>query len=416
MDRDTDSDANRRFLLTNPDSPRSLLHMGASSPPHYHIQPSWPHPAAKEARMLTNPSPNALLESAEGCDLGTGKVVTLTKSHPVQYELFQTFLPDDDKYSNTIELYDAVPKYFANKTLMASKREGPEGQEKYLPTLERAFRYTDRTTGEEGVYVVEITPARVKDRNGNEKEYYPSGQEELVEEALRKIACDRLNGIYLNNAAGVQFTMYELRQELKRRGHDMRLSELIRSLTVCRRASIVIRKKGDKGEVYMDSAIFPTLIIARRKEWEENPKGTQCYVEFNPLVTRSINKLTYRQFDYVTFMQYRHQLSRWLHKRLFHNFTNADMLHPYSILLTTIVRDSGLVNSQRVNDRVKVVERALGELKDKDVIYGFEKDERRGKRNRLQDILYTLRPSHEFISEMKRANKRSYENAASRLR
>jgi hypothetical protein len=295
---------------------------------------------------------------------------------------------------------------------MASKREGPEGQAKYLPTLERAFRYTDRATGEEGLYVVEITPARVKDRHGNEKEYYPSGQEELVEEALRKIACDRLNGIYLNNSAGVQFTMYELRQELKRRGHEMQLLELIRALTVCRRASIVIRKKSDKGEVYMDSAIFPTLIIARRKEWEANVKGTQCYVEFNPLVTRSINKLTYRQFDYVTFMQYRHQLSRWFHKRLFHNFTNADMLHPYSILLTTIVRDSGLVNSQRVNDRVKVVERALGELTEREMIYGFEKAERRGRRNRLQDILYTLRPSMEFIAEMKRANKRSYQNTA----
>jgi hypothetical protein len=255
-------------------------------------------------------------------------------------------------------------------------------------------------------------PARIKDRHGNEKEYYPSGQEELVEEALRKIACDRLNGIYLNNAAGVQFTMYELRQELKRRGHDMRLSELIRSLTVCRRASIVIRKKGEKGEVYMDSAIFPTLIIAKRKEWEENPRGTYCYVEFNPLVTRSINRLTYRQFDYVTFMQYRHQLSRWFHKRLFHNFTNADMLHPYSILLSTIVRDSGLVNSQRVHDRVKVVERALAELKEKDVIYGFDKEERRGRRNKLLDILYTLRPSHEFVSEMKRANKRSSQHAA----
>lgn len=46
------------------------------------------------------------------------------------------------------------------------------------------------------------------------------------------------------------------------------------------------------------------------------------------------------------------------------------------------------------------------------MIYGFEKDERRSKRNRLQDILYTLRPSMEFIAEMKRANKRSYQNAA----
>jgi hypothetical protein len=366
--------------------------------------------------MQRNPSSTASLERAEGCDLGTGKVITLTKSQPAQYELFQTFLPnDDDKYSNTIELYDAVPKYFASKTLMAAKREGAEGREKYLPTLEREFCYTDRATGEEGAYVVEIVPARVKDRHGNEKEYYPSGTEELVEEALRKIACDRCNGIYLNDKAGVQFTMYELREELRKRGHEMHLLDLIRSLTICRRAAIVIRKKGKKGEVYMDSAIFPTLIIAKRREWEENPKGTYCYVEFNPLVTRSINRLTYRQFDYDTFMKYQLQLSRWFHKRLFHNFTNAELLRPYHLLLSTIVRDSGLVNSQRANDRVRVVERALAELQGKGVLYGFEKEERRGKRNKLLDILYTLRPSMEFVSEMKRANKRSsqnYQNAA----
>ena len=80
MDRDTDSDANRRFFLTNPARLRSLLDVGVSSPPHYHIRPSWPHPAAKEARMLSNPSPNAVLEPAEGRDIGTGEIVTLAKS------------------------------------------------------------------------------------------------------------------------------------------------------------------------------------------------------------------------------------------------------------------------------------------------------------------------------------------------
>jgi len=49
---------------------------------------------------------------ATGRNVGTGKVVTLTKTHPAQLSLFQTFLPDDrqsGEYSNTIELYDAIP-------------------------------------------------------------------------------------------------------------------------------------------------------------------------------------------------------------------------------------------------------------------------------------------------------------------
>jgi len=49
-----------------------------------------------------------------------GNTVTLERTHPRQLALFQTFLSDEDRYSNTIELYDAVPKYFSNSKLMGS--------------------------------------------------------------------------------------------------------------------------------------------------------------------------------------------------------------------------------------------------------------------------------------------------------
>ena len=37
----------------------------------------------------------------EGKDI-RGNVVTLKRTNPAQLSLFQTFIPDDDKYSNTI--------------------------------------------------------------------------------------------------------------------------------------------------------------------------------------------------------------------------------------------------------------------------------------------------------------------------
>ena len=55
-----------------------------------------------------------------GKDLN-GKVVVLDKTFPNQLALFQTFLHEEDpedKYSNTIELYDALPKYFSNAKIM----------------------------------------------------------------------------------------------------------------------------------------------------------------------------------------------------------------------------------------------------------------------------------------------------------
>ncbi len=59
-----------------------------------------------------------------------------------------------------------------------------------------------------------------------------------MEEALRKIASTRLNGIFLNNIAGVQFTLYELKKELKERGHDIDLRDLIDSLKICNLTNI----------------------------------------------------------------------------------------------------------------------------------------------------------------------------------
>jgi hypothetical protein len=94
-------------------------------------------------------------ENVRGTDIH-GKAVVLAKTQPQQLALFQTFFPDDhnDHYSNTIELYDAIPKYVTNPKLVDAMREGG----KYLPLLERQFHHR----GE--VFTVTIRPARLKDR------------------------------------------------------------------------------------------------------------------------------------------------------------------------------------------------------------------------------------------------------------
>jgi hypothetical protein len=78
-----------------------------------------------------------------------GKEITLARSRPLQLQLFQTFLPEDqDKYSNTIELYDAIPKYFPSKHMGARRIHGT-----YLPILTRSFEHKSEA------YKLEIRPA-----------------------------------------------------------------------------------------------------------------------------------------------------------------------------------------------------------------------------------------------------------------
>jgi len=87
---------------------------------------------------------------------------------------------------------------------------------------------------------VYIRPARIIYKNGDQKEYYPSPREELVEEDLRKIACDRLKGVYLDDGAGVQFTLYELKKELRERGHDINSVDLVESLKIHIPSNLVV--------------------------------------------------------------------------------------------------------------------------------------------------------------------------------
>ena len=155
-------------------------------------------------------------EKVRGKDI-EGNVRVLEKTYPQQLMLFQTFLPEaasDEKYSNTIELYDAIPKYVTNPKLVDAMREGG----KYLPLMKRHFRHRG-----EGYHVI-IRPARLVDREGKEKEYYPGIREELVEDALRKLALEQFYGAYFDNQAGVQFTVVSLSirdGQMGNSGHNM---------------------------------------------------------------------------------------------------------------------------------------------------------------------------------------------------
>src|SRR4029450_12099637 len=85
-----------------------------------------------------------------------GNVVTLTRTQPYQLSLFQTFLPDDPRYSNSIELFPA--KHQAALRI----------NDTFLPNLERTFEHRGQ------VYGMTLRPARLTSRDGVIREYYPS--------------------------------------------------------------------------------------------------------------------------------------------------------------------------------------------------------------------------------------------------
>ena len=312
-----------------------------------------------------------------------------------QLDLFQDFLcntpAEQERLSNTIELWDAVPKYHINR-----RRQGKLRKEGFLPTAEKNFVFRGKEM------TVKIRPARITVDN-KDKEFYPAAREELVEDALRKLACQPGRGYLDNDRSGVMFTLHQLRNELKRNGHTLSYYEVIEALEILVKTTIEIAPLNGKA-MYVTSPL--TSLLGVSKNDLKNDPSSKWYVDFSALVTEGIKLIKYRQYDYALNMSLKSQLARYLHKRMCHNYVQASMLNPYSITMQGIARDSGLLDCIRAKNNRYKLEQALDELKENEIIMYYESEEIRGKRNALEDVQYKISPHPDFIAQVKRANKR----------
>ena len=312
-----------------------------------------------------------------------------------QLDLFQDFLcntsAERERLSNTIELWDAVPKYHINR-----RRQGKLRKDGFLPIAKKNFVYRGKEM------TVSIIPALIN-VNGQSKAFYPAAREELVEDALRKLACQPSQGYFDNNRSGVMFTLHQLRNELKKNGHTLSYYEVVEALEILSLTNIKIAPLNGKS-IYVTSPL--TSLLGVSKNDLKNDPSSKWYADFSILVTEGIKLIKYRQYDYALSMSLKSQLARYLHKRICHNYVQASMLNPYSITMQGIARDSGLLECTRAKNNRKMLENALDELKENEIIIYYEGEEIRGKRNALEDVRYKISPHPNFIAQVKRANKR----------
>jgi hypothetical protein len=319
-----------------------------------------------------------------------------------QLDLFQKFLcntaAERDQLSNTIDLWDSIPRYSVSRQAMMKMRTA----DGFLDLYEISFTY-------KGTHLKAIIqPARLREEDGRTQDYYPSASEELVEDALRKIAAEQDRGFFdkRNYRCGVVFSLYMLREELRRRGHSRSYQEIMKSLHILSGSLIEIRAdEGNDAQAFSRTNYLPALAAVSRKKLRDNPEA-KWVAQFHPLITQSLDALTYRQFNYHRMMAHTTQLARWLHKQLALKFTFASATSTFDMLYSTIKRDSALVNYKRERDGIDAVSKALEELRAQDVLLHISRQEIVGARGKIEDVRYTLQPTLEFIREAKAANKR----------
>ncbi|WP_347990276.1 hypothetical protein [Methylomonas sp. AM2-LC] len=318
--------------------------------------------------------------------------------------MFQKFLVNtrdqEIPLSNTIELWDVLPIYSVT-LLEQNKRRTKEG---LLPLLELNISFL----GSE--YIVSIKPAQISMENG--KAYYPSANEELIESALRKIAAMQNCGFYNaeNANCGVHFTLYQLKRELRNQGHTRSSTQIIKSLHILGGAGIEIRSKNRQA---ISIGSYMTISGFSKDSRLDNPNSRWVAI-FHPLVYKAMSNLAYRQFNYQIMMGLKPQLARWLFKRAAHYYTNASLLNPLCINLSTIIAESGLLNRERAGNSLIELEGCFNALVEANVFSRFERAEDiRVGRNRIHDIRYKLIPHADFIKSVKAANKRQSDDRES---
>jgi len=317
--------------------------------------------------------------------------------------LFQGFLANTDQQrdalSNAIDLWDCIPRYSISRIRMNSLRT----KEGFLEVLEIPFNFRQRQL------TALIYPARIRDAAGRRISFYPSAREELIEHALRKLAAEQQAGFFDDKdyRSGVRFSLHRLRRELEQQGHSLRYDELVEGLSILSLSSLeIIAKKDDVEEGFARSTYLSALAGVTRHDCKANRKA-RWLAQFHPLVTRSIDHVAYRQFNYQRLMRCRSQVARWLLFQLVLKYTQASMIDGFNMQYSTIKRDSALLDGYgRVRDAIAALDDAWAELKMVGALLSVDKRESRGSRKKLEDVTYIIKASRDFGKEQKAANRR----------
>lgn len=342
-----------------------------------------------------------------------------------QYDLFRTFVPSTgntaDDYSNTIELWDAAPKYSvsARKQVMLRDDKG------HLLPCKIPFDYNPKGYSKPIPCRLEIHPASIETKPSVYKQFFPSADEELVEEILRKIFTDQRYGTHLPSLSEsrVHFTLRAIQRELRERGKTRSIPEVRRSIEILSRANLILDVKGNARATYRNPILTNVTSVSRNQYLNDPTALWQANLPL--LISVAINNLAYRQFNYATFMTLHNSLERWLFKRLSHYYTYATYTQPYRFTFFFVKHNSGLLHHSRDERNRKSIETALHHLTNRQhdpcnpdrtrhpALMKWEQEvlyTKQGRGKAIADVAYTVWPSVYFVADIKAANARLRDN------
>lgn len=327
------------------------------------------------------------------------KYALIKQTKPIQLSLFEILTETDvltedgnrqlqkgKNYSQTIELYDFMPRFvFGHQADLRKKFNG------LLPAMVREFECR-------GVpFKLTLAPATIVQPNGESVAHYPGADEDILEMVLRKMYIED-NPRFYDGQPGMTFTVNSIRKELKRQGKTRSHTQVIESLLILKGSQISCQNLKTKTTLIFN----PIDVLSFKKD--DDP-DTPCYLIFSGIVTEALDNLYFRRFNYKKVVAYKTNIARLLHRRISHHFTQSNPNLTYGVNFSTLLRDFGLEYPSLAKAFIKLKE-ALKEMKDANVIQEFTcepicngQDPRK-----IDDYFIKIIPTKAFSFEVKNSN------------
>jgi len=305
-----------------------------------------------------------------------------------------------DIQSNILGYWDVIPKFRLSSNMSESER-------KKVARTEHTFFIGSQA------YKIEITPAVIDRKtvvDGKEViehvNAYMGEKEELVLDALRKMAADNKN-IYISDDGkikkfGLRFTLYALQKELENHNHKFNYPQLKESLNILAGSMISLSWENqlpDGKYAENNSKMHPIEL-----EMVELDDKTYYQVIFSSKISADIFSERFKRYNYSKSMRYTSPIARFIYKTLALKWSAAkEGEENYKFSMNRVLGDC-YVSETRVNRRKALIDKAIEELKKDDVLSSSRLANKKTGR-KIDDIVFHLQPHKKFVTETIRRNK-----------
>jgi hypothetical protein len=320
--------------------------------------------------------------------------------HQMKLDLFGLDLMIDQNYSNTIDIYDLLGRYSYDKKTKYRRSVSAEDSQFTRTTLYNGLVVTARVTA---ANIERTLPDGTKERFF----VFPGVREEIIEDVLRKLATEKRaegfeaasGGNQATMLVGLEFSLYEVYQELKRvRGKiQYSYSEIREALSILSKANLEISTE-DKS-ISVSAPFFPVLAFAEKSKTSD----TRSFVCFHPLVTDLIINNKFRRYNYKKALSFVGSYTRLVYKRICNRWTQAGPGHPYRIKLSTLI-DAIKTPYKNVYQDKALIQETLEELKRENVIESYDAKPQKIK-GKIIDWVFELKATNEFAKQQAANNR-----------